>query len=329
MGDFYCQKLNPIKAMAQEMEPAPEGEVGGDTALICGEVFGVGATAVELSEVGEIGKDEISGLQQLVNLRTLVVRQSRFSDDGWVELLRILRLLPLTTLELSGCGLGPRHAADLAELFRGAMAGVNRLTVDSTGDPRNPKSYTLTVGEETIDLSSKNLGPADVNFLAVWLQRPEVNAALTVAKIIGNPIGPDGAKLMIEAFDANPQLQSLCGITPGSTSADLSSSNMGPNDCLILAHELHAGRAGAALNSLTLDKNPIFGELYGNGNVKTVDKFVAEVQPLLDAVKSSSLTSLSLAGTGMGAKGVDHGDKSLERKFCGHDLALDWAQILT
>ena len=94
--------------MAQEMEP--EGKVGGVTVHICGKVFGVGAPAVELSDVRRIGKDEISGLQQLVNLRTLVVRQSRFSDDGWVELLRILRLLPLTTLELSGCGLGPRHA---------------------------------------------------------------------------------------------------------------------------------------------------------------------------------------------------------------------------
>ena len=48
--DLCCQKLNPIKAMAQEMEPAPEGEVGGDTVRICGKVFGAGATAVELSE---------------------------------------------------------------------------------------------------------------------------------------------------------------------------------------------------------------------------------------------------------------------------------------
>ena len=60
----------------------------------------------------------------------------------------------------------------------------------------------------------------------------------------------------------------------------------------------------AAVNSLTLDSNGIFGELYPSGDVKQADKFVVEVQPLLDALKTSSITSLSLRSTGMGVKGV-------------------------
>ena len=54
-------------------------------------------------------------------------------------------------------------------------AVLNSVTVDSTGTNGRPQTYMLTVGEEKIDLSSKNLGPADVNLIAVWLQRPEVN----------------------------------------------------------------------------------------------------------------------------------------------------------
>ena len=55
----------------------------------------------------------------------------------------------------------------------------------------------------------------------------------------------------------------------------------------------------AALTSLTLDKNGIFGELDQFGILKTPDKHTAEAQ-LLDAIKASGLTSLSLSGTGMG-----------------------------
>ena len=34
------------------------------------------------------------------------------------------------------------------------------------------KTYTLTAGEEKVDLSSNNFGPADVNLLAAWLATP-------------------------------------------------------------------------------------------------------------------------------------------------------------
>jgi hypothetical protein len=71
------------------------------------------------------------------------------------------------------------------------------MTVDSTGvpfvnyakkalrDATGPQTYTLTTGEEKIDLSQKNLGSADINLVATWLQRPEVSATLTKIDICG------------------------------------------------------------------------------------------------------------------------------------------------
>ena len=58
-------------------------------------------------------------------------------------------------------------------------------------------------------------------------------------------------------FDANPKLQSLLGVEPGCTSADFSQKNMQPHDCIILAHEMKAGRAIALLKSLVLAGNKL------------------------------------------------------------------------
>jgi hypothetical protein len=53
---------------------------------------------------------------------------------------------------------------------------------------RDQKTYTLTAGEEKIDLSQKNLGSADVTLLAAWLQRPEVIGAIARLVLNGNMI---------------------------------------------------------------------------------------------------------------------------------------------
>jgi hypothetical protein len=55
------------------------------------------------------------------------------------------------------------------------------------------------VGETAIDLSSKNLGAADVNLLAVWLQRPEVIAALNTIRVGMNCIGAEGGAVLASA----------------------------------------------------------------------------------------------------------------------------------
>ena len=44
--------------------------------------------------------------------------------------------------------------------FQGFVAEVNSLVVDSTGNLRGCMTYTLTAGEEKVDLSKKNIGSA-------------------------------------------------------------------------------------------------------------------------------------------------------------------------
>ena len=74
--------------------------------------------------------------------------------------------------------------------LRRFTAALNSLTIDSIGvpfvnyavkeyrDATGPRTYTLTVGKEMIDLSKKNLGLADVALVVAWLKQPEVRAAV-------------------------------------------------------------------------------------------------------------------------------------------------------
>jgi hypothetical protein len=88
-----------------------------------------------------------------------------------------------TTVDWSKQYLGPFDckiiAADIG--FCRFSAVLTSLTVDSTGNMRNQKTYTLTAGESNINLSQKHLGPADVTLLTGWIQRPEVSAALAAS----------------------------------------------------------------------------------------------------------------------------------------------------
>ena len=52
--------------------------------------------------------------------------------------------------------------------FRGFIAGVNLLTIDSTGD-QDRRPYTLDTDEDRINLTSLRLGLADVTLIGAWL----------------------------------------------------------------------------------------------------------------------------------------------------------------
>ena len=69
-------------------------------------------------------------------------------------------------------------------------------------DASGPRTYTLTVGEEKIDLSQKNLGSADVALVTSWLKRPEVSAVLARLNLKNNR--------EISASGADPLMESIC-----------------------------------------------------------------------------------------------------------------------
>jgi hypothetical protein len=119
--------------------------------------------------------------------------------SGFTALCSSLSSSQIVSISLRKCYLGPQALALLTDAIK-VMAAVNSLTIDSTGsrklcypdnasqeqvDASGPKTYTFTAGEETVDLSSKNLGPADVNLLTAWVVTP-AGAALTEVDVRGN-----------------------------------------------------------------------------------------------------------------------------------------------
>eukprot|EP01047_Picozoa_sp_COSAG01_P056142 COSAG01_NODE_6332_length_3731_cov_7.563051_2_plen_121_part_01 len=103
----------------------------------------------------------------------------------------------MTSIDASGQDLGPGEVIVLAAAIS-TDAAINSLTVSSTSNMDDQNVYTLTTGEPALDLSSKNLGRADVNLLAVWIQRPEVNAVINSLAVGSNPIGDEA---MVQLLD--------------------------------------------------------------------------------------------------------------------------------
>eukprot|EP01044_Picomonas_judraskeda_P005078 COSAG03_NODE_464_length_7697_cov_3.596999_2_plen_1099_part_00 len=206
----------------------------------------------------------------------------------------VLKTSQVAEVNLSNCGLKPRAIALLADAIK-FMAALNSLTLDSTGVPKaphgyygydesGPRTYTLIVGEKTIDLISKNLGVADVNLVAIWIKRPEVSAAIARLTLNGNKI--TGKKW--NGFDYDTDLSgfiSLCVALPGLknlTTLELAGCGLGDSEVNELAKAMGAG---AAVAHLALGSNTIGDEAMIH---------------LLDALKDVPLISLDISSTACG-----------------------------
>ena len=134
--------------------------------------------------LGEVVNEIIKVFQDSPRLRTLCGFEEGIEEVDWSNSEKGVADVTLLAAELS---------ADRA------IGSINSLTCDSTGVPARysygdlvegtgPRTYTLAVGEAVIDLSQKNFGPADVNLLTTWIQRPEVSNSLTKVVITGAEI---------------------------------------------------------------------------------------------------------------------------------------------
>jgi len=97
-----------------------------------------------------------------VNLRTLILSSRRFTDEGWAELMTALRECPhLARLEMASCGLGPKHAGDLADILSDATqftASVNKIALSGNaltgGSPDyNPQTDAYDIQTDGKDIS--------------------------------------------------------------------------------------------------------------------------------------------------------------------------------
>eukprot|EP01047_Picozoa_sp_COSAG01_P089668 COSAG01_NODE_21709_length_889_cov_0.601266_1_plen_216_part_10 len=112
------------------MEPQPETA----TVLVCGTAFPVTAGELELAGLQVKGPEAFSALSRLVNLRTITLSKMTFSDAGWESLVAGIKGSPhLTHLNLTACGLGPKHAADLADVFSSSGCNITTLCLAKNG----------------------------------------------------------------------------------------------------------------------------------------------------------------------------------------------------
>eukprot|EP01044_Picomonas_judraskeda_P003939 COSAG03_NODE_337_length_8860_cov_33.996690_2_plen_816_part_00 len=241
------------------------------------------------------------------------------SMDGFIALCAVIG--KVHTIRLADCGLGPRSTAELSKVFTNADATIARLTIDSTGVPNKiggsriereasgPRTYTLTVGKEEIDLSKKNLGSADVALVASWLQRPEVSAAVDAVAIGGNPITSAGGATLLETIKTS-KLKTIDIGKPlplqepyESDTLDLSKTGMDPGHIVILSWWLATDAAGA-VSSVVISNNFIFGSnnkaSYDSTQVHDVDKDQSGWNNLCEQLKVSKITSFTAADIGMG-----------------------------
>eukprot|EP01047_Picozoa_sp_COSAG01_P038899 COSAG01_NODE_3183_length_6447_cov_3.930687_1_plen_407_part_00 len=307
---------------AAEEEPEGAGAVvgiAGREAATSTTVLDVSEWKLTAAQVREVA----GALPKLLCLRELLLdgvpvsgstpRWGDFSNgveslDADLDMLRALceglRALPtLTSLRLKKCYLGPGALALVADLIR-AMAALKKVALRGNpltgGEPEylgNDK-FAQTDGKDTsgvsvlfpsmtqvteLDVSDCGLGPTSMPELAKLVS--DARAALARVSVLSNPIGADGADALIEAFNQNSNLRTLLGIEEGVTELNLCNKEVAPGQAKILAAELQASRAVAALTSLAVGSNPIGDE--------------AMVQ-LLDGLKDVSLASLDISKTKSG-----------------------------
>ena len=103
----------------------------------------------------------------------------------------------------------------------------------------------------TFTASDIGMGPVALRTLATSLP-----AVLTSMNCLNNPLG-EGVHTIIKVFEETPRLRTLCGLEEGVEQIDWSNSKKGPADVALLAAELKAGRAAAALTSVNCLHNPL------------------------------------------------------------------------
>ena len=112
------------------MEPQPETA----TALVCGTAVSAAVEELELAGLQVKGPADFSALSQVANLRTMTLTKMTFSDAGWESLVTGIKARPhLTHLNLTACGLGPKHAADLADVFSSGGCNIDTLCLAKNG----------------------------------------------------------------------------------------------------------------------------------------------------------------------------------------------------
>ena len=109
-------------------------------------------------------------------------------QSGWTAFCEALPGTKIEKLILSDIGIGPLGLTTLAK-FTPDSPALNTITLDSTGDEKKQKKYTISGlqggAEPSLDLSSLNFGPADVSFLATLMTTFTLKARHELLRAVG------------------------------------------------------------------------------------------------------------------------------------------------
>ena len=103
-----------------------------------------------------------------------------------------------------------------------------------------------------LGLAKCRLGPGSLGKLAEYVR--DADAAVTSINCLNNPLG-DGVQDIIKVFEETPRLRTLCGLEEDIEKIDWSNSDKGPVEVALLAADVKAGRAAAAVARLSLSGN--------------------------------------------------------------------------
>ena len=309
------------------MEPQPETATATATVRVCGQDIQTTAGELVLAGVQVTGPAAFTALSQVVNLRTITLTNMTFSDVGWESLLAGIKACPhLAHLNLTACGLGPKHSADLATIFSSGCCNIDTLclakngltgaTFYSSGNVRDGVDSnldgisTLFAALKTsqvicIDFSGCGLGPLGVSSVADYVR--DATASVVTINCLANNFGDEELSTLLAAVKGT-SVRSLCGLTEGQTVADFSDQNLGPFDCKIMAAEFAFQGFIASLASLCVSGNLITGsknEYSDNSGKWTCDLDLSVLTALGEAMTTSkTLTSIDFSNCQISAKGV-------------------------
>ena len=128
------------------------------------------------------------------------------------------------------------------------------------------------------------------------------SGSLGTLNLLGNSLGVHGAQAVVAAYEQSTKLQSLCGLTAGVTSLDLSRSGLMAADAMLLAAELKKGVTTGSLGTLNLAKNQLCGLNEYRGGTYDPTGILALAEAL--KVPSGSLGTLDLADNKIGPDGA-------------------------
>lgn len=247
--------------------------------------------------------------------------------DSFADAPQILTLMGIEAntveLDLSNKGIDSGQAEVLAAELAGGRNAVHIqcLTTASTGSPAlksvnmgsgvvilqpkadversGPRAFVLNSTDIYLDLSKKNLGPADIHILRSWLQKDNVVA--TQLNLCGNPLA-SGVDDLIEILQENSErIQTVCGFENQACEINWADSQKSVTDIRLLTIELTFGRAVATSGlSVDLSSNPaIVGAVDKRFRLRSPDSHIAELAALLGTLESR-VVDLNLSGCGLG-----------------------------